>query len=83
MKLTINPLEFSHIKEASVYNNNVYKHNSGRYFITETCHEDFNFNEYFLSEIKDVEGIFIGCCYSENSLDNDEKFEIDFREYYT
>jgi hypothetical protein len=82
MKLAFKSSEFIHIKERSEYNHNYYQYvgNANHKFILyEICHEDYNFQEYWL-----LEGgtrIFIGCSTDfiyENSIVN-----IDFREYYT
>lgn len=85
MKLILNNNDFKHIEEKSSYNHNYFVYIGSvcaRYTeILEICHEDYNFNEYFL--IKENAEIFLGC--SEGyGLDNlNSIIEIDFQLYYT
>lgn len=78
MTLTLKYDEFEHL-DISIYNNNQYKHKQFGYVILEVCHEDFDYQSFFLLE--DEQRIFLG---DSNDSFTDEGFiEIDFKKEYT
>ena len=79
MKLTLKQDEFEHDVELSKYNNNYYRHKKELYVIFEQCHEDFNYNSFYLFE--NTQMIFLGC--SQEGFGHGDVVNIDFRIEYT
>lgn len=80
MNLIFNQSEFEHQVERSNYNSNYYKHKKLEYVVHEICHEDYDFQEFYLIE-EDGQKIFLGC--SQNGFGDGDNVSIDFKVFYT
>lgn len=77
MILNIFRIEFEHLSEMSVYNNNWYKHKDTGFLINEICDEYAN--EYTYHGINTHGKFFIGC----STMGMKDNPKIDFQVYYT
>lgn len=80
MKLILQQDEFEHVASLSTYNNNYYRHKQLEYLILEECHEDYNYQSFYLIEF-DHQQIFLGC--SQEGFGHGEYINIDFKKEYT
>lgn len=81
-ELVIDLGDYTHVKELSDYNNNVYNHKSSfvQSRIRIKCHEDYDFLEINIIDPYDKNEVFLGC--SQDYL-SDGLIRIDFLKMYT
>ena len=79
MRLTLNSSEFDHLPDVSAYNRNYYRNKTLDYIVREVCHEDNDYQEFYL--VENGELVFIGS--STDGFGDGGEIKIDFKVRYT